>query len=249
MVTISPIKAVINMRKSINNFFLFFSLMVLFSGCSFPRPVLKLDPVAEQIDWWYGNQRINLTSPEGLGLELTYLGSQDYRMEFVVEVANQTGESIMVEPSAFRLVPLGKPGANETQQAVDPERELLEAELLSAQERSDQRNEAVIRLIDATADLASSDSASDPNRAENEDWTEEELRNNRRLNSLSDRREYWANQALRKTNLPDGYKMSGTIQFNRIDNAPAIRIECTLNGQDFAVRYDQRLVRPADLRE
>lgn len=127
------------MKRSIKPFFVFLGLLTL-AACSFPRPVLKLDPVAEQIDWWYGNQRINLTSPEGLGLEITYLGSQDYRMEFLVEVANQTGESIMVEPSAFRLVPLGKPGANETQQAVDPERELLEAELQSAQERSDQRN-------------------------------------------------------------------------------------------------------------
>lgn len=76
----------------------------------------------------------------------------------------------------------------------------------------------------------------------------EEIRNHRRLTNLNERFEYWASQSLRKTNVPAGYKMSRTIQFNRIDNAPAIRIECTLNGQNIAVRYDQRLVRPADLR-
>ena len=173
-------------------------------------------------------------------------------MEFLVNVANQTGETVLVEPGAFRLITLdatGEPQADGSQQTIDPERELLEAELQAAQERSDQRNESVIRLIDVTTDLASSGPENDVSREDDEDWTEEEIRNHRRLTNLNDRREYWANQSLRKTNLPPGYEMSGTIQFNRIDRAPAIRIECTLGGHIFSVHYDQRLVRPSDLRK
>jgi len=240
------------MKRSIKNALLLVSLMAFSAACSFPRPVLKLDPVAENTDWWYGNQRISLTSPEGIGLEVTYLGSEDYRMEFLVNVANQTGEKMLVEPAAFRLVTLdnsGEPLANGIQQAIDPERELLEAELQAAQERSDQRNESVVRLIDVTTDLASTGSGNNTTTQDEEDWTEEEIRNHRRLTNLNDRRDYWANQSLRKTNLPPGYEMSGTLQFNRIDKVPAIRIECTLDGQTFSVEYDQRLVRPSDLRE
>ena len=230
------------------NALLFFSLLIFMAACSFPRPVLRLDPVADNTEWWYGNQRVSQSSGDGLNLEITYLGSQDYRMEFLVTIANETEERVLVEPAAFRLVPLGT-AEEQPQSVVDPERELLEAELQAAQERSDQRNESVIQLIDVATDLASPDSENDVSREGDEDWTEEEIRNHRRLTNLDDRREYWANQSLRKTNLPPGYEMSGTIQFNRIDNAPAIRIECTLNGQNFAVRYDQRLVRPSDLRE
>lgn len=184
-------------------------------------------------------------------MEVTYLGSQDYRMEFLVTIVNATEKSILVEPTEFRLVPLGHADqvmGDGPQTAIDPERELLEAELEAAQERSEQRNEAVIQLIDATADLVSAGTEDEGSRADDDDWAEAEIRGHRRLINLNERRAYWANRSLRKTNLPPGYEMSGTIQFRRVDEAPAIRIEWMRDAPALTVEYAQRLIRPSDLR-
>ncbi|NJO01272.1 MAG: hypothetical protein HC880_05870 [Bacteroidia bacterium] len=70
------------------------------NGCYTPKPVVRLEPVAENTRWYFGKEYAN-TLQNGVSVAVAFEKVEQGRIILDVEVSNFTNREILVDPARF----------------------------------------------------------------------------------------------------------------------------------------------------
>ncbi len=237
---------------------LFSLLIVLFTGCA-PRPVFRLESMAAYSTWYQGTEYIS-SSRDSVTVTLAYFRhTRDY-VVFDVEVVNYSGKIVHVDPAEFeyKTYSSSMKAPNEYMgkgYAIDPEKKLLHIDMAIADEKADQKTTLLLSAIGATAMVAS-------DIAEEDDTPEEQVEeaaamqalasstayqmheSEYEIGSLHSRREVWAIETLRKTDLFSGEFIRGQVYFPIAENARFYNIEIEVGNNIYIFRFRQLKFKP-----
>lgn len=245
-------------------FYLLFFLTLC--SCATPIPIIRLsaDEVPENAKrFWFGAEQVFLEH-EGVKVVVTFVESTPLDLIFSVEVINTSGKEILIAPEkiyyqAFQVVDSVKHRlAPQYHLARNPEEEILnidkEKSITEAQAQNSAGFNTVVTLVQVADDIGSSVSKNDTRQAQderNQDMQNQEeyyqSQKNGYLNetqSLNQMREYWANNTLRKTHLPNGNSIEGTVLIPRNDKANYLKFVIPIEKINFVVDYKQNVIKP-----
>lgn len=227
------------------------------TSCALPQPVPRLTTLADQYEWFYGQQHVKLPAQNGVSVELAFRQSTPENLMFDFTIKNQSTQTILVDPVHFALEPVGQDKVSPVGplvSALDPEKVLLNLDRAESREIAESQNATSVELLSATMDVASDISSINNPKDPEAEAAEEVDRDNRRasyesteaqreilLNSMDEQREFWANQAIRKTSLKPNHEMSGLVMFPRVDKANFLNVRAYLADLTFKALYKQRL--------
>lgn len=231
-------------------------LSALLLSCSVtPSPVLRLSAVADETqgDVHYDQGlEIHRLQGERLRLYLGYLESSGGLFAFDVEVVNEGEDELLVSPEQFRVVDLdGERNALAGERvAVDPEERLLELDKMrsrsAARQVEDGQRRALTAVVDAFGDAARiGDGRSD------EDWARWHSRNvERNVEEMNDRSRHaeqssaigaerlvWSQRALRRTTVPPGHAVAGTVFVQARPGAEHLLLSFEPDGERLQLLY------------
>lgn len=235
----------------------FLFLFSLLQACAVPQPVSRLAPLEDNYEWLNGTENLYFSTKDQLEVELQYIRSTPAYLLFEVGVRNLTDKTVLLDPTKFSMLPLMNDSLSANGLAVfavNPENQLLELDIQSNREVAEQTNEAGMELLsqglNLASDIASIGQEKNAEEVEQEELERQQRRENYevsqaesdiRLQSLDDRRHFWANRTLRKTSLKPGYEIRGTVFFPRNNKVTFLEIKINLGENEFAAKYRQWL--------
>lgn len=234
--------------------------MLLFSACSVPQPVSRLIPLEKNHKWWYGRELIEFPENQGVTLDVVFQKSTPEYLILDVWIQNRSKQTVLVDPLQFSMEGFGRDTSTSLGPAIvalDPEMKLLDLDKRASREIAEGQNSATLELISSTLDVASDLSSVGKNENSAEIAQEMEARDNRtanyeteqaerghRLGTLEEKRDYWSTGAIRKTSLEPGYQLSGSLFFQRQNNATFLQFRGTIEEREFRLYFRQRLFQP-----
>lgn len=201
-------------------------LLALVAGCV-PAPLLRLTSRDADAHWLQGRQQVRRVS-DGVTVHASFDRSSDRHIGFVVEVANRSDSTILLEPERFHFT-LAHPGGDAPPalrgpfQALDPEARLERLDREAAAERARHGTAATLDAVTGVADAVLDTWQARTRTAEEEERDalhdleraverlEEADTHERTLFRLARARAAWTDRALRRTHLLPGREARGWI--------------------------------------
>ncbi len=229
---------------------------ICFAACA-PRPVFRLESMAEYSTWYQGTEYI-ISSEDSVTVTVAYIRHLGDKVVFDVKVANYSDETVRVDPADFyfkglhSIEPLSYAARG---YAINPKEKLLQIDMEIAEEEADQKTTLLLSAIGATAMVAS-------DIAEEEDTPEEQIEeaavmdalvagtaqelheSEYEIGSLRYRRERWAIETLRKTDLFSGEFIRGKVYFPLAEDARYFNVEIEVGNTIHLFRFRQLKFKP-----
>lgn len=231
------------------------ALVLILQACS-PKPVFRMSPVADETSWLSGREYV-VSDKDSVMVVLAYYRHMGDLFYFDIEIVNFSDKSLHVAPEQFYYTAYtGDPLVDSTlahnRNAVNPEEKLLEYDLTASKADADRRTTAGLDAAFLTLSLVGDMAAISAGASDEEmSWRlhdrtnmviEMEIRDERfrsSLDNMSEARNIWELDMLRKTDLqPDEY-VRGMVAFPMRESAHFYDLIFTLNGFDHGFRYEQ----------
>lgn len=215
--------------KTNQNILLLAFAVILFASCATPRAVIRMNPVAENVKWFYG-QAFASDTLSGIEVEAAFEQATDEYNIFNVGVTNNSNMDFLVDPALIYFEEITSDSINTYKiKSIDPEFFLLNIDKEISKNEADVKNArvggAIVAgtLVAATVVLAVTDkndhfytedalTVGAPLIINGANYDEEYL-----VCSLDHQRELWATSTIRKTTLEPGYKIEGKVFFPRFE--------------------------------
>ena len=209
----------------------YLTLAVLFTSCATPKPVVRMNPVSENVKWNYG-QAYASDTVNGVVVEAAFDKSTPEYNVFDVSVINNSNMEFLVDPASFRFEDVTTDPVNPgIIKATDPEEVLLDIDKRISKDEADAKNAKVggailagalvatsvaIAVSDANDDHHHHHREADPNLLVSAPIIIDGSNNyvpGDYVSSIERQREMWETSTIRKTSLEPGYKIEGKVFF------------------------------------
>jgi len=199
-------------------------MLFLLVSCYVPSfKVFNLSVKQNDTIWLNGKELVKLTE-DNIEVIVNFDQTKHGIISFDLSIANYTDETILISPKEFYCSVTNRLEEERIVNALDPEEMILEydnqIEKSLAGNKSDNRTELLFSLFDLADDIHNKNKTEDEIKQDHEDReTREEIYNKKEeryfanINRLNSERNLLQNQALRKTTLFPGHKMSGKLFF------------------------------------
>ncbi|NRB47134.1 MAG: hypothetical protein HRU41_05635 [Saprospiraceae bacterium] len=240
------------------------------SSCFTPKPVVRVEPMEEDVRWQYG-QAFARQQSNDLEVQAAYNGNNREYLFFDVEVTNFGEEEVLVDPKQFYLEVKGM-----KMRAADPEVMLLGLDMDASRREANSKNAAVaigVAAVAATAAIiATSDGNGNSNASNNNNASGNSFDggyNNLDLavdlvsivpNLMIDLsapraveefppvnpqdRNFWTDFTLRKTTLRQGERVSGKVLFRTLDLDDRFQMVLPVESSTFRMQFKRLLFQP-----
>ena len=219
---------------------------------------LHIEPVSEDTYWDQGREYI-VQSENNVEIALCLESAQPQNLVFFTNITNHNTNSIEVKPELFYYL-YQINGTGDTTKKIkhrvyarNPENEIDQIDKSIGQEEN---SYAVNSALGATvtclgcigdfASLFSGDSESSEDSFDDDDyeydWEQEKLEHEQRVADLEEDKDYWKNEALRRTTLFMGESASGLIEFPVIRNASMITLYFPVDSTLLHFDFKQQLI-------
>ena len=211
-------------------------------GCVAPRPIYRLQPIADDTLWIYGKEYVESRN-DSFAVAIAYDRTVKDYLIFELEIENGTSHTILVSPEKcyFNLLKW-TPTANTVDPvyAVDPEIKLEQLDKALSRENARHASafaaNITFTLLDIFAEIVThSDDDSDVCDYDIEDDNKHE----RIVSNLQQIRDSWEFDTLRKTTLLPQQKVQGLVYFPIQETAERIRIHIPIAGWNAGFTFDQ----------
>ncbi|WP_196891808.1 hypothetical protein [Aureivirga marina] len=229
-------------------------LSIIATSCYAPLAVSKLEPLPNQEKKWHHGKEIIKNEHSDISVQCMYYKSVEKNLIFEVEITNNTGKSILIDPNKFYYTSYKKDTVilNQFVHAKDPELEILKIDKKLSKNHANEKNRVVNGILNTTLQATVQGIANSATKEETEkklDENEEDLEDDRkyymeRHATLSDQRSYWETMLIRKTDLPSGYTMRGYVIFTRNHLANFYGLNLAIEKHTFEFDYKQILIQP-----
>jgi hypothetical protein len=255
-----------NRMKILRWLLLLMPAFLLFQACS-PNPVYRMSPVSEKTSWLSGREYVT-SERDSIHVVLAYYRHMGNLIYFDTEVVNLGSSTLHVAPEHFTSEAwdghpgevsgsVSGPGNAIRRTAVNPEDKLLELDFESSRVSADRRTSAGFDAAFLSLGLVSDMVAmADGAPASEMSWrasdrvdmaVEMEIRDERfrrSLDDLTEARNIWELDMLRKTDLrPDEY-VRGMVAFPLRDSARFYDFILQTGGKEHRFRFEQFRFRP-----
>jgi hypothetical protein len=242
--------------------------VLLFSACA-PKNVLRLETDHEDKMVYQGMEYL-YSEAESSSVTLAYYRHINDNVVFDLEIVNYSDSIVQVSASDFsyKAYKLEFQNNRETgdygwerkfiaeDTAYDPETTILDIDKTASKVEANERTNRVLDGIDVGMNLVSDISA-----AGRESYREQARRERRRteraisraerrdqfyrnVSSLSEQRQYWETQTLRRTDLFPDESIAGEVNFPIASKADIITITIDVGGDVHEFEYRQRTFAP-----
>ena len=219
------------------------------SGCATGKPVIRLSPRTQEVKWWQG-RAIVMKEADGVRVAVAYERNYEARMAFRVEVANDSGQPLLVDPresSCTYCNRLPLPGekaarACPTQlRALDPEKETLNAEIARSREAADHAN-AMAWETGVGLFLVAGNGGGNTATFVGTNAIRSEVSHQAQQTRYGSEVEFWQTATLRRTNLSPGEVASGLVVAPVIPNIPIVRLNIVVGTHHFDFEFSQNTI-------
>lgn len=244
----------LNMKKVLHRSSVFFLMAIIFSfpSCFSPSPILRLNPIAEDIKWNYGRQIIHLQEDD-FEMSIAFEGFDQEHIIFDVAIANYSNEEILMSPKDFYLT---DDNENWLGNAVDPELAIFQLDSRTSKQVADAKNASIaagvllVGLVVADAIIESNNNDDD-----NDDWCDDDdddyyffLGDNARVNTkpipVAEQRAFLTDYTFRKTHVEPNRIINGKILFPRRDDQIFLSVNFPIRKTIFSAKFRQILYQP-----
>jgi hypothetical protein len=195
----------------------------MLSGCASPAPVVRLEPISDQLFWASGRAVVQ-REERGVRVAVAFERELGTTLGVRVEIENRTDRKLDIDPAgAFSFVSCK--GTSESSCAketfvIDPEEMIAGLDDRASRERAqatnDQRASGALVLLSAAADTASlldSHGGTAPLRTEGAEGmrNDEAASHDRAMGGIDAQREMWSDEALRHSTLLPGASVGGQV--------------------------------------
>lgn len=240
----------------------YFGLLVsalLIASCA-PRPIVRVNPSTAGGVWLWGQHFVfDTTSNVHVYIAFDREFSNN-ELAFSVEYVNVSNEPFLVDPSQIQVIasPINSAKYQEkTYYAIDPEQQLLETDMAISRSEAQSKNSAIVAAIVLGAGIAQT--VSDENN--NASYEKQALHQNMAVAGadlaqatsvaadfnvmrLSNSRQIWETQTLRKTTLPPNMSIQGRILIPKDLNMMNYQIIIPLLEKKASFLFEQKIYRP-----
>ena len=219
------------------------------SACFSPRPILQLEPTAEPSSWFYGHEVLTRKA-DSVRVSLIFERWVDGQIVFATEVINRSSDTVLVSPETFFYEAFLADSISHVGRALDPEREILEIRKAIAREQADRRNAFVfdVALAATTVAVAAVTSANSDEGYYDDGGSYgvyfSSVDTDDDLFFLNQLRYQWQYQALRKTSLPPGQVMRGSVVFLDQPDAWQYIVYVPIGERLLPFDYRKRIIQP-----
>lgn len=211
-------------------------VITLFVSCA-KRPIVRLRPVSNTSTWYLGKEVVSFEAND-ISVAIAFEETDREHAIFYVEIANQSGDTIMIDPNRFYFIQyqnlenLADKSLNHGDRtkfyAVDPEKYILETEKEISREnaryatgKAMDATVGFLGFIDFIAHLGERKSREEMKEEEQEKEREEkrdqeaEEWHEKKIKRLTNIKDKWKISTLRKTTLAPNQAVSGKVYFPR----------------------------------
>lgn len=236
------------MKTKITLPFVFILSLFTLQSCFSPQNIVKLEPEKEGGKWRYG-QHFVADSLYGVIYEVGFERLHNERYWFDFNIVNRSNMPAMVDPADFycqafdgNMQPL-----TEKVRAINPEKEILEAEMELSKIEAREANQIGLSLLAAGVDVASGIAvATDDNPHNNfmrthlyHDVQARRAAETFEAENLNDVMNAWKSSTIRKTTLETNYSMQGKVFFPAFREATYIKLYLPVDNQYVELRFKQ----------
>lgn len=224
-------------------------LLLLLVGCHVtPYGVYDLrisDKSAETL-WLNGKELLKLSSEEA-EIIVNYDTSQHGMLLFDLSILNKSSDLMLITPEKFYCKTVNRLKEELQINAVNPELMIHKynkvIERLDAQKSSSDRENLVFSMFDLADSFQSkTDEEREKERQKQRDYEESQERRDRNnissRESAAEKKKSFETEALRKTSLLPGQKLSGRIYFAIKGSLTEFTLNLPLNNEEFTIKYD-----------
>lgn len=246
---------------------LIISIFTLY-GCHTPQPIARLKVAdGDKVAWRQGSEVVTMHL-NGLYVEASFIESTPQYLVFYLNIINKSDLKYLVDPAQFlynvdKFVESNSLRSSDIRRtryfAINPENKILEMESNISRAESERKNaltrQIVSEIIVTTADIVEASRSDENNeyRAVERDIRRgerlEAYRNeldgyNENMYSSGNARNFWINEALRKTTLFPNYEAGGLVFFDRNDEAAILSFNFKVEDIDNIIIYNQVIHNP-----
>lgn len=231
-------------------FILLFASFFLWS-CATPAPISKLEATNDNSFFWQNGRQILVQNKDSVFVELAYQQRAGELFVFDITIANESSEEILIEPSQFLYVPITKAGDSlETVRAENPEERILEQDIqvskLTAQRTNELMSAAFWATLEVSAGIAAAIEGEPIYDEHDDDYIYYHRSNIAEIEfekwDATEQKDYWENQAIRKTTLFPGHFITGQILMKREKNSDLIWVLIPVESHTFDFFYNHQLI-------
>lgn len=223
--------------------------ILLLSGCSTPKNILRLKPQSDKTSWFYG-QEFTGDSAFGVIAKVAFDEVQQPWYAFDVEITNRSNMDYLVDPAQMFIVPLNgksEPLNGDTIYAVDPEAKIMEMDRKLAVNASNRKNQLGISLLAAGIDIATGVAVMSDDNPRNDNLRTDLLPlalaagadNKFEAQDLNELRDTWKSTTLRKTTLGKGYCIHGKILIPTSPDASFVQLNIPVDNELLRINFMQ----------
>lgn len=243
--------------------------ILFLSSCFTPKPVVRVEPIDEDVRWQYGQAFARQQAGE-LEVQAAYNGNNREYLFFDVEITNYGEEEVLVDPKQFYLEVKGM-----KMRAADPEVILLGLDMEASRQEASSKNAAIaigVATVAATAAIiATSDGNGNSNSSNNNVSANNfdggynnldlavdlvsivpnliiDLSSPRVVEELPaadpQDRNFWTDFTLRKTTLRKGERVSGKVLFRTLDLDDRFQMVLPVESSIFRMQFKRLLFQP-----
>lgn len=219
-------------------------------NCASPAPISKLKPTDENSFFWQNGREVMSQYQDSVLVEVAFRNTYDGFFVFDVTIANESERQIIIDPRDFQYMPVMSNGDTLRYiPASDPESKILEKEMKISKLEAERKNQIRKAIVWGTLELVD-DIVSEEDHDEYEDEIEYATYRNTEMTEIAlskldvkEQKNYWENQALRKTTVFPEYFISGKIHLKSLKKAKKIILQFYLDGRIFEFDYDHFLIK------
>ncbi len=231
---------------------LLFLFPILSISCVAPAPISQVTP-SEETDFIWSNGREVLTQlKDSISVELSYYDKQEELFIYDVTITNLKEKTITVDPTQFYYLPVSeKEDTLQPVKAVNPEYKILEQQKriskLDAKRKRELNQVFIFGSLELAAELTDNEEGDSENYPSSFEIYDREIAeiDYKTLNTM-ERKNYWENQALRKTTLFSEYYTSGQIFLRYKTDINKIGVFFTFEGTVFEFWFNHSLITHRD---
>ncbi len=253
------------MMKTFSPVYFLALLAVILNSCAIPQPVIRMDPLAEEIRWDYGVAFGRIQSQK-YDVRAAYVDHDREMLFFDVIVYNHSNEDILISPEKLYL----KTAHGGRRYALNPESNILSMDLRQSQKEADAKNMAVaagIAAVGTAVAIALTDDGVDDNGAlQVIDGAQIGLDLYIGLSGLAyaslgetyyapppppdeglpsrELRSFWTDYTLRRTTVAPGESVRGIVVIRRMDELAELELVIPVGEEDYSFIFKQRLIKP-----
>jgi hypothetical protein len=239
-------------------------ILVIFIGLSMtgctPASVFTLTPAESEIEWIDGIGMVNKTDRD-IFISVGFIENRDGMLSFNIFIENGSENTIAVDPAKFECADKSASGnknlpvEKSVSNAIDPEVKIRQIDAAISDENANYRLFSTVDFCGSVLSLIGSVVSVGKQKTEEEIQDEEIIAADNlrrvvgqdnehadRINSFNSEKEFWQNQALRKTTLPPGQTVEGNIYFNPLSESELIRLRFPIDQVCFEILFKQKKI-------